>query len=766
MSILREEVETLCMEKDLVYSKKEDLELQNKELDNHVDSLKQEKHNLQKQRSKWKKKIGCQECEDCSLKDDQLKRLNDRIKELEINKSDECVLPLMKENGIFTVSARKCVLDLLGLGVSAGNVAECISSVASNLFNVTFSKKDLPSSTTCINICNEGFENVMACVAEKIDGGDLMGVLKDGTSKKKDKVVDGALNDLTTGETISLGMSLVTSETGQAICNEMTRKIETLIDHSTKPTQFLSKAANSLVFYMSDRAGNERKSNRLLDEWKDSKKENLGETEVHHLYCMAHVLLGFSSYVTKDLEPFQKALTPDGSGFLGRHSGSTSKKLYKALDVPSRVCFDASEAFAPVGSHLGVKDVWAAQCREKPLKSKIKNYKDNRFNGIFQVSYAVSHHHDDFKTILNIKYNQDANRKLKGLKKDLYDEDVMVIIRTLAFVYVHITEPYWKLITRHGYQHVVPVLQKLRHEIESYCTSAQDLDCAAIHFESLEDLVNFGMAQDLLAIKNTHPKASSCLKDILGGMLRCMKTQLRDILDLPADASLLTDERLKGAPATNLIVERNFGSFDASLKRRPNARLRYHSSIICMKKHRRLAKNHMDKMSRTGNATGAVKIRILSRKRRRIEMEREREVGKQILATFLQQKTKKAKKAKKAKKTPEPIKPLSALLPPAESIIKISSYVLVAYPDAWYPGIVKEVNKDIIHIDFAYARKAKGDFNWPDGKDMQYVKRKYVFAIDVNIKVRSGGRFFELSKPHQEYEETFKELEHHPDFFL
>ena len=52
---------------------------------------------------------------------------------------------------------------------------------------------------------------------------------------------------------------------------------------------------------------------------KTAKKENIDDPEVqevHHLYCMAPVLLEFSSYVTKDLEPFQKALTPDGSEFL------------------------------------------------------------------------------------------------------------------------------------------------------------------------------------------------------------------------------------------------------------------------------------------------------------------------------------------------------------------------------------------------------------------------------------------------------------------
>ena len=59
---------------------------------------------------------------------------------------------------------------------------------------------------------------------------------------------------------------------------------------------------------------------------------------------------------------------------------------------------------------------------------------------------------------------------------------------------------------------------------------------------------------------------------------------------LPAGTfSRHTDEqrkRLEGAALTNLKSERDFGSYDYSMKKRPNATIHYHSSILLIKAHR------------------------------------------------------------------------------------------------------------------------------------------------------------------------------------
>ena len=68
---------------------------------------------------------------------------------------------------------------------------------------------------------------------------------------------------------------------------------------------------------MNDRASKEKKTNTLLAEWRDEKLSECDE-EVLHLYCMAHVLLGFHSYIANDLKDFENRLTKT-HGPLGRH---------------------------------------------------------------------------------------------------------------------------------------------------------------------------------------------------------------------------------------------------------------------------------------------------------------------------------------------------------------------------------------------------------------------------------------------------------------
>ena len=85
--------------------------------------------------------------------------------------------------------------------------------------------------------------------------------------------------------------------------------------------------------------------------------------------------------------------------------------------VAERTVRMVSETFGPVGDYLGLRDVWESHCASKGVKSKISSYKDNRFNGIFQVSAQVLHHREDFIHILdNVNL---SNKKLQSVAADL-----------------------------------------------------------------------------------------------------------------------------------------------------------------------------------------------------------------------------------------------------------------------------------------------------------------------------------------------------------
>jgi hypothetical protein len=58
--------------------------------------------------------------------------------------------------------------------------------------------------------------------------------------------------------------------------------------------------------------------------------------------------------------------------------------------------FAQLDTFGPVGYHLGLRDKWEAYCKLSGIKSTIGNYKDNRFNALFQAAAEVFTHIKDF----------------------------------------------------------------------------------------------------------------------------------------------------------------------------------------------------------------------------------------------------------------------------------------------------------------------------------------------------------------------------------
>lgn len=52
---------------------------------------------------------------------------------------------------------------------------------------------------------------------------------------------------------------------------------------------------------MGDRAANEKRTDQLLDEWREEMLQEGEDIEVvQHFHCMAHVLLGLHNYVIPD----------------------------------------------------------------------------------------------------------------------------------------------------------------------------------------------------------------------------------------------------------------------------------------------------------------------------------------------------------------------------------------------------------------------------------------------------------------------------------
>ncbi|GFO14464.1 hypothetical protein k02a2.6-like [Plakobranchus ocellatus] len=213
---------------------------------------------------------------------------------------------------------------------------------------------------------------------------------------------------------------------------------------------------------MSDRAANEKKSNRLLSEWRT---DLLGKdcTPVQDFFCMAHVLLGFQADCLKHLKSVQEKLAPEGKMGRDRVKGY---KIFKKDQATSRMCSAVSNVFGPVGEHFGVREKWEAFCEKEGVVSTVQNFKDNRFNGLFALAASTCLHREHFLHVLSLV--EEPKKKLAALKEDLRDQDLMNLILGLRIMYLKVTRPFWDMITspKTTYLELGPTIKKLLDEFE------------------------------------------------------------------------------------------------------------------------------------------------------------------------------------------------------------------------------------------------------------------------------------------------------------
>ena len=596
----------------------EDLKKDNAALKNLVEELKDDKIKLQKCLWKLKQKVfedgmeleeTCPECERAAR---NLKDKEEEIKYLESKIAEKEEIKLKDERGFIKTAVRVCVLELASHEVGTAKIGLVIQSVARNIFGVELSDVQLPKRAVCTNIVNEGGEIIKSIVARRLEKDTARwGLHKDGTSRKKQHILDTTVH-LDSGEDFTLGFSRVESETGQAIQEEAVTKIEELAPYAESPVNFLTKAASGLQYFMSDRAANEKKSNILLNEWRASMAngDEDNKKEVEGLFCMAHVLLGLHNYSLKYLAGYQKDVSDDGSGRLGRDGVSNFYgSHYKTLQAASRVCMGASDVFAPVGDHLGIRNIWESYCKDQAITSTIKNYKDNRFNGLFEVSAAVTEHYADFVKVLRLHVDSSSgqpNSKIKGLLLDLEDPEIMTIINVLAACFTKITGPFWHLVTTNPYNKVCKVVRQLHREVKHLVDNPREL-FNAHPLLSLQAHTSKRHNTIISFIGENKSNLNKCVTTVMDAFLKCMKTQLADVIGRKKEV-----ESCSFAPATNLNVERNFGLLDASWKRRPNSGIRFQSSFISIKKHRDLIGVHLQTMTIGRQKIFMSKIRKIS----------------------------------------------------------------------------------------------------------------------------------------------------------
>ncbi|KAK3789314.1 hypothetical protein RRG08_001704 [Elysia crispata] len=163
--------------------------------------------------------------------------------------------------GLFTDDVRRCILALAKNEVATAKMSPVIQCVGKYIFHHEFQNFDLPHGNTCQNIVDEGHYIATQYIADKLEQTAKWGLHKDGTTRKRRKLLDTSVC-LESGEQFSIGFSEVASETGKAITEDSIAKLSEIMRSPSNMSATLKK----LTYTMTDRAANEKKSNRLLAE--------------------------------------------------------------------------------------------------------------------------------------------------------------------------------------------------------------------------------------------------------------------------------------------------------------------------------------------------------------------------------------------------------------------------------------------------------------------------------------------------------------------
>ena len=690
----------------------------------------------------------------------EMKEHREKIKALEIqldilrDEKETKQLSLKDENG-YTIETRTLVNELTALELAQSKIGPAIKSVATWLFNCDI--QPLPDRKTIQQINDEGHFIAKKYIATRLEASDNWGLNKDGTSRKRKKILDTTVT-IGTGETMSLGFREVASETGNTIAEVAQDHLKELAFVSGEGSDFLEKVVTTLSVYMSDRASNEKKSNRVLDEWRqevlqDTPKDKV--PEVHKFYCMAHVLLGFHKNVVDGIGAIQSETGPLGRDKLPQF------QHFRRDSVVERVALATSEVFGPVGDYLGLRDLWEVHCANHGIKSRIGSYKDNRFNGLFETSAQILHHKEDFLYILSLRT---SNKKLQSVQADLQDPLVMSFSQAMAILYINITGPFWHLMDTGDVPYInlhtviQPLLEYLETAVEtpSLLLDPAGPDCLRqFRGKESQDFIHL-----LVPLFPEHQaELESCLKAGCIGIVRTIRKQLTDFLPGGTYSQTPSEEELKRtsfAHKTNLSCEHHFGDLDSSQRRRPNCSMHHHSTVQMLKRNAQNIKTWYSGMKAEEQADLWKEARLHARdlrERHRMAEKRERD----LLYDTACKKTDTSKKRRLEANCRRDIEEnemdeLTVLktqldqLMPQDAVFRTDQWVAVAYQDNWYPGLVRGTSskQSWIQVNFSARTTKPSHFRWPDGKDLQKVEKEFVIFTDFSLEPVRRGRTWTL----------------------
>ena len=556
---------------------------------------------------------------------DQLKeRIKNAESELSLLKSDHIITKSDEQGSPYLNDIEKCVMHLIGeCDVSSTKCAQVISAVSHWVFNKNVDVKDLPSSSTCVNIMDRAQVLSKIQVGHSILNSKSWNYHSDGTTRDHNKVMGMQVD--ADGHMLSAGYSGVAVEDGDTLLDNaismMNELAYVLDDGQMSPLDVvnLQKTLLSKMFAtMSDRASVNKSFNSKLN---DYRQQQGNETDLHMLYCNAHFLLGLSNICESTLKTIESNLSTEIGEKLGRNKNDKFRNFHSSESSAARYVRLASDSLGPRGDEKsGCRLQWESYCTEKlSKKSKITSFRMNRFNNFFEGAASLFYHRNDVIDFLS-NYKDSVNLKLESVLLDAKCDYVQALIRSLGIVFYKVTGPFWALLNSNvEYLDLYVYVQKMFRHFQEWSVDSSPLlnseslsvfdlpfdvvkekEKTKFHLKCEKNRARF-LPENLkrdpvymsLFSENEHTEVTKeALQNIFKGFITCTQRQLSEFLPggrYGEEPSLSLRAKMEFAKVTNLVSENEFGDLDFSQFRRRHASLHYHSGIQMVKRNKTIS---------------------------------------------------------------------------------------------------------------------------------------------------------------------------------
>ena len=520
--------------------------------------------------------------------------LEQRVKEL------ECLIALDAdevksfEDGRFTDSIRRTIMELLSCNVSMNKVNTVIRTVLKNLAGKTVTR--LPSAGTRSRLSLEAnrLANIEVALAmSKNQPEDAIGncIHGDGTTKHHRKYQNFQVT-LPDGSSRTIAMVEMGAGDTDAVMESFEEQIHQLastlshLDDIDKSTNTIYKELiTTIKATMTDQGPTMPQFNQKLDairqellphvvkNWDDLPDDVRScIKDFGSFYCKMHPLVNFAEEVDKVLKSFEDISTS------GRHAHT----LQTSESGVTRLVRTSSKAFHHRGcDKSGVEDVFTAFLdNAHGVSNHLVDYIGNRANILFEGGAAMYFHVHHIQEFLAMLANK--NNLLLAVEEDVNERLYVAELRALGLFYKTTIEPLWtKIKTAENIFAVNHPLHQLQLKLTQWKEDASPLLTGDSPFDiDKSDEVTVKLLEP--SDPESEVMTIQALELICCGVLLILQRQCKD--QLPGgkywDPPKQMSASFQNVPSTNLIGERDFAQLDMLVRQKPSARLVALEAII------------------------------------------------------------------------------------------------------------------------------------------------------------------------------------------